>query len=115
MSGGISIIEGLWIVQFHGSQGVGGGVVVLTANRVLGGDSAYVYSGVYELKGSAFQAKVFVKNFDPAIGNVLGIPGDFQLLIDAKLQGDEITGTGALAKAPDSKIVVRLKKETDLT
>jgi hypothetical protein len=109
------MIEGLWIVQFHGPHGVGGGVVVLTANRLLGGDSAYVYSGSYELNGNAFKGNALIKNFDPAIGNVLGIPGDFALIIEGTVQGNEITGTGALAKAPESKIVVRLKKEADLT
>jgi len=108
------MIEGLWVVQFHGPQGVGGGVVVLTKNQVLGGDSGFVYSGTYELKDNVFAGKVFVKNFDPKIPNVLGIPGDFNLLIEGKMESDTINGTGALANAPDSKIVIRLKKDTDL-
>ena len=55
-----------------------------------------------------------VKNFDPAVTNVLGVPSPFYLLIDARMQGDAINGMGALANAPDSKIVVRLKKDADL-
>jgi hypothetical protein len=108
------MIEGLWIVEFHGPQGVGKGVAVFTKGQVLGGDSGFSYSGTYELMDAIFKAKVFVRNIDPLISNVIGIPGDFNLLIDAKLDGDEITGTGALVIAPDSKIVVRLKKEIDL-
>jgi hypothetical protein len=108
------MIEGLWIVQFHGPQGVGGGVVVLTRGQVLGGDSGFTYSGTYELKDIFLKAKVSVKNFDSAIPNVLGIPGNFELLIEGKLQGNDINGTGALANAPDSKMVVRLKKTSDL-
>jgi hypothetical protein len=108
------MIDGLWIVQFHGPQGVGHGVVVLVRGQVLGGDSGFAYIGSYELKENAFKANVLVKNIDPAIPNVLGIPGNFDLIIAGNLQGDEITGTGAWVKAPDSKIVVRLKKDTAL-
>lgn len=107
-------VDGLWIVQYHGPQGDGGGVVVLIKGQVLGGDSGFTYDGTYEMKDDVFKGKVLVKNFDPAIPNVLGVPSPFQLLIDGKLQGDSINGTGALAIAPDSKIVVRLKKTTDL-
>ncbi len=108
------MIEGLWVVQFHGPQGVGGGAVVFVNGQVLGGDSGFTYAGTYELKDDVLKAKVLVKNFDSAVSSVLGIPGDFELILDAKVQGDEITGTGALVKMPDSKIVVRLRKSVDL-
>ena len=108
------MIEGLWIVQFHGPQGVGGGIVVFVKGQVLGGDSGFAYTGSYTFKDSALRAKVTVRNFDAAVGNVLGIPGDFDLVVEGQLRGNEITGTGALPNAPDSKIVVRLKKDTDL-
>lgn len=108
------MVEGLWIVRYYGPQGNDGGVVVLVRGQVLGGDSGYTYSGTYDLKENLFTAKVLVKNFNPAIPNVLGFPGDFELLIEGKLQGDEISGTGALVKLPDSKIVVKLKKSVDL-
>ena len=108
------MVEGLWIVQFHGPQGNGGGVVVLLRDQVLGGDSGFTYTGTYEFKDDAFKARVLVKNFDAAISNVFGISGSLDLVIDAKMQGDGINGTAALARAPDSKMVVRLKKHADL-
>lgn len=109
------MIEGLWVVEFHGPQGNGGGVVVLLpSNQVLGGDSAFVYSGEYHFKGDGLKARVAVKNFDSAVPNVLGIPGNLDLVIDAKIQGDVLNGTASLASAPDSKMVVRLKKYADL-
>jgi T3SS negative regulator,GrlR len=109
------VIDGLWIVQFHGPQSVGGGVVVLTRGQVLGGDSGFTYSGTYELKDNMLKAKVLVKNFDSAIPNVLGIPGDFNLLVEGRVQGDNIEGTGALTTHPDVKMVVRLTKFHSLT
>jgi T3SS negative regulator,GrlR len=108
------MIEGLWIVQFHGPQGVGHGVIVLVRGQVLGGDSGFAFTGTYELKESTFKARVSVKNIDPSIPNVLGFPGNFDLKVDGSLRGDEITGTGTLVQAPDSKIAMRLKKSADL-
>jgi hypothetical protein len=108
------MVEGLWIVQFHGPFGNGGGVIVLVRGKVLGGDSGFTYSGTYEFKSDTFRARVLVKNFDSAVPNVLGIPGSLDLMIDAKMQGDGINGTAALVNAPDSKMVVRLKKYADL-
>jgi hypothetical protein len=108
------MIDGLWVVQFHGPQGVGNGVVVFTKGQVLGGDDGFTYVGTYELRDDLLKARVSVKNFDSAVSNVLGIPGNFDLLVEGKVQGKDINGTGALANAPDSKIVVRLKKTADL-
>jgi hypothetical protein len=107
-------VDGLWIVQYHGPEGDGGGVVVLIRGQILGGDSGFTYDGTYEMKDDIFKGKVSVNNFDSAIPNVLGVPSPFHLLIDGKLQGDLINGTGALAIAPDSKIVVRLKKTANI-
>jgi len=108
------MIDGLWIVQFHGPHGVGGGVAVLTKGQILGGDSGFTYDGTYELKEDSLKARVAVKNFDSSIPNVLGVPGNFDLLVDGVFRGDEFTGTGALAIAPDSKMVIRLKKSVSL-
>lgn len=108
------MINGLWIVQFHGPQGNGGGVVVLIDGRVYGGDSGFSYVGSYELKAASFKGRVSVRNFDPAIANVLGVVGDFELLLEGTVQGLSISGTAALASAPGARIVVRLTKRSDL-
>jgi hypothetical protein len=107
------VIDGLWTVQFHGPQGVGGGVVVLTRGHVLGGDSGFAYTGSYEVKENMLTGKVSVKNFDPSVANVLGIVGNFDLLLEGKVQGNSIVGTGALAIAPSARVVVRLTKHSD--
>jgi hypothetical protein len=108
------VLDGLWIVQYHGPGGVGGGVVVFTKGLVLGGDSGFAYVGSYEEKGDALKAKVSVAQFDPNIPSVLGIPGNHDLLIEGKIKDDTIEGTGALVTHPDSKIVVRLRRHHKL-
>lgn len=106
--------EGLWIVQFHGPRGDGGGVAVLMNGQVLGGDGGSTYTGTYDLSGNAFRARISVKNFDPAQPNVFGVPGDLDLVIEAEKNGDSISGIGVLARAPDSRMALRLKKAADL-
>ncbi|MGH9736751.1 MAG: GrlR family regulatory protein [Candidatus Acidiferrales bacterium] len=108
------MIDGLWIVRYSGPEGDGSGVVVLTHGRVLGGDSGFTYVGSFEFHNPQFKAKVAVKNFDPTIPSVLGVVGDFDLLIEGNLQGDELNGLAALADAPDAKMVVRLAKQLGL-
>jgi hypothetical protein len=107
------MVDGLWTVQYFGPQGNGAGVVVLNEKgQVLGGDNGFYYIGSYEVRQDDFTGRVSIKNFDPSIPNVIGVIGDFDLLIEGKVQGNSISGTGALANAPTAKIVVRLMKRT---
>ena len=69
-------------------------------------DSGFTYIGSYELKGDLLKTKVSVTNFDPNVPSMLGIPGNFNLLINGKVKNDTIDGTGALVTHPDTKIVV---------
>jgi hypothetical protein len=108
------MLDGLWIVQYHGPAGVGGGVVVFTKGQVLGGDSGFAYVGSYEEKGDVLKARVSATQFDPNITSVLGVPGNHDLLIEGKIKNDTIEGTGALVTHPDSKIVVRLRRHHKL-
>jgi hypothetical protein len=108
------VLDGLWIVQYHGPAGVGGGIVVFTKGQVLGGDSGFAYVGTYEQKGDALKARVRTTQFDANTPSVLGVPGDHDLLIEGKITNDTIEGTGALATHPDSKIVVRLSRHHKL-
>ena len=78
------MIEGLWTVEFKGPAGVGGGVVVVTKNQVLGGDSGFAYIGTYEFKAPDFKATVSVKQFNATFQNVFGIRGNFELKASCK-------------------------------
>jgi hypothetical protein len=108
------MIDGLWIVEYHGPGGVGGGVVVFTKGQVLGGDSGFAYVGTFEQKGDVLKAKITTTQFDPNIQSVMGVPGNHDLLIDGKVANETIEATGALAAYPDSKIVVRLRRHHKL-
>lgn len=81
------MIEGFWIVQFAGMEGKGGGVAVLLKGQVLGGDNAYTYIGTYKGDSTDFRASVLVQNFDPSIGEVTEIQGDYTLNLALKVNG----------------------------
>ncbi len=104
------MIEGLWIVQYEGTAGGDGGVIVFIRGQVLGGDNAFVYTGTYQSDGDAITARVLVRNFNPAIGNVLGIKGDFELTVRGTAQGGIIRGSASLINQEGPGMVVKLTK-----
>jgi T3SS negative regulator,GrlR len=109
------MFEGLWIVQFAGMEGKGGGVVVLQNGIVLGGDSGYTYEGRYAIGEKGIEAKVRVHNFDPKIGNVIGIKGDYELTFSLEQKSSTVLeGKAALAASAGVGIIVRLTKRSDL-
>jgi hypothetical protein len=109
------MFEGLWIVQFAGMEGKGGGVVVLRDGIVLGGDSGFTYVGTYVIGESGMEAKVRVHNFDPKIGNVIGIKGDFELTFSLEQKSSTVLeGKAALAASTGVGILVRLTRKSGL-
>lgn len=109
------MVEGFWIVQFAGMEGKGGGVVVLNNGKVLGGDSAHTYVGTYREENNKVTAAADVQNFEPAIGNVLGIRGDFKLQLDMSVaNGNEMQGTGSTPSAPGFGIKIKLTRRASL-
>lgn len=100
------MLEGLWIIRFHGPAGSGSGVMVLTKGRILGGDNGFAFYGLYDLKGDSVTGKVFVKNFEPEITSVFGLPGDYDIVLDGKVVKEGvIEGSAGIAAFPDTKIV----------
>lgn len=107
------MIEGLWIVQYEGIQGGGGGVAVFVNGRVLGGDTGFTYVGTYSEKDGNLTAQVRVTNFLPDIPNVLGVEGDFDLLIHGPRKGQVIEASGSVVGQPGA-VALKLTKEASL-
>ena len=108
------MVEGLWVVQYEGLQGNGGGVAVFVNGKILGGDTGYTYEGTYTLQGNTLTALVHVSNFLPNVPNVLGVVGDFDLQIQAPVTGNVIKGAMALVGRPGMSVAVRLTKKSSL-
>jgi hypothetical protein len=108
------MVEGLWIVQYVGLQGSGGGAIVLVNGKVLGGDTGYLYIGTYEVKDNILSARVRVSNFLPEIPNVLGIQGDFDLELRIPVSIPIMQGAMGLVGIPGAGIAVKMTKKADL-
>lgn len=108
------MVEGFWIVQYEGMRGNGGGVAMFIKGKVFGGDTGYIYLGSYETHGDAVRAQVMVRNFLPDVPSVLGVVGDFELIIDGKISGDVIKGTGSVKNMQAAGIALKLTKRADL-
>jgi hypothetical protein len=103
------------MVQYAGMEGKDAGVVVLTQGKVLGGDNAFTYVGTYQETEGMFHASVLVQNFNPAIGNVLGISGDFTLTLRARVISSGIMeGEGSTTSAPGFGLKLRMTRRATL-
>lgn len=107
------MVQGLWIVQYEGIQGGGGGVAVFVNGKVLGGDMGYTYVGSYSEQDGGILAHVRVSNFLPGIPNVLGLNRDFDLQIKAPLTGNTIQGSASVVGHPGA-VAVKLTKKAGL-
>jgi len=112
---GKTAMEGLWIVQFEGTSGGGGGAVVLVQGRVLGGDGAFVYTGTYQRDGAKIGARVLVRNYNPAMESALGIKGNYELTLQGTIQGEVIKGSASLVNQEGPGMVFKLTKVSPLT
>lgn len=108
------MVDGLWIVQYEGTQGDGAGVVVFVNGRVLGGDEGFTYEGHYNLKDGWIAARIMVSNFRPSVPNVLGTTGDVELLMTAPIRQGIIRATLSVPNYPGLSLAARLTKKADL-
>jgi hypothetical protein len=108
------VIDGLWIIQFTGTQIRGSGVVVLINGKLFGGESGFYYVGNYEADGEIVKARVMVRNFDPAIPSGFGVPGDYEMDVSMMLRDDGMTGTAVVTGYPQYSLGIHLTKKAGL-
>ena len=108
------MVDGLWTIEFISSMGVGTGVMVLTENRLLGGDAGYYYSGEYTVADHHIRGKAEIVRFDRNSLSVFGDLPSFTLGFDGKISEDSIEGTAHLSGQPELKAQIRCRKKTGL-
>ncbi|PYV01223.1 MAG: hypothetical protein DMG26_14035, partial [Acidobacteria bacterium] len=81
-------------MQYEGIQGNGGGVVVFLKGHVLGGDNGFSYNGRYKTDEKESSARVLIRNFLPEVASVLGVQGDFELILNGTATGQVIKSLG---------------------
>jgi len=105
-------MEGFYTVQFVGVQGWGTGVVVYIAGHVLGGDSAVMFTGTYDLQGDTVTARLHVKQIAPNLMNVMGRP-EFDLDLSGTREGDKVKLAGNIP-GTEQRLKATLTKQCDL-
>ena len=108
------MIEGLWIVYAEGPQGNStGGVAIFTNGKIYGGDSGFYYVGTYH-GDAVVKARVAVHQFDPAVPNILGVGGDYELNVTAMVDGDTMNGTAVVASLPNEQMAIKLVRKASI-
>lgn len=108
------MLEGFWILRFDTPQYTGGGVCVLINGKVFGGDNGFAWVGTYAGDDRLVKGRVHVRNFDPSVPSVLGLPNDYEMDFSGNVQGDTITGTAMVASQPQHSLPIRLIKRAIL-
>ncbi len=113
------MLEALWGVEFesrenHEALGFGYDVAVLEANRMLGGDSSFVYTGSYEVKNNKVHAKVKCTNDRGVLESVFGDLREFNLDLTGDFDRNEFTISGSMAEDRSKLIVINLTRRAEL-
>jgi hypothetical protein len=107
---------GLWTIHVGYGQSSRSGVLLLTNEVALGGDSGFTFVGTTKLKGAELlTARLSVHNFSPTFPNIFGFFGNCEVDLVGALQGDEMLGSAAVVHRPDITGSVRLVRRARLS
>jgi hypothetical protein len=105
-------LDGLWTAEFGSTTGIsGGGVVIFTGSKILGGDGAYYYEGSFRLDGMKITADVTAHPFDSRSSSIFSTTGrPLKLGLVGDIVGNTILAQGTLQSSPIATIGVKLTK-----
>ena len=83
-------IEGLWLIWYDGAPGGGRGVIVLHGGNILGGESAWYYSGTYNRDESGFEGSMTLTHYGKPTSKSVGAHRPDQSPVDLRLVGQWI-------------------------
>ena len=105
------MIDGLWTVVFRAGQVSSGGVVVLQAGKVMGGDCWYYYTGTYIEEAGQLKAKLRIQAFVPNAVTVFGMAaGQFDLDVAGSVMATEISAVGTTTLHPGLRLQMKMVK-----
>lgn len=110
------MLEALWSAKFYsGGTLLGAGVVVLETGRIFGGDSQYIYTGVYDASSGSVKASVKIKHYNAAQQSVFG-PGidSAEVELTGPIAKRSFEVTGHLKYKPTEKITIKLERQAEL-
>src|SRR6266436_9114326 len=110
------MVDGFWTAEFIGIPGlVGGGVVVLSKGKLVGGDSQYYYTGGYTEENGTFEARVNVTAFVAQPMSAFGTnEQNFGLNLSGVVGPTVINANGSRVENPRMTMKIRLTRRGDL-
>jgi hypothetical protein len=109
--------DGMWTGEFATTDGsFGGGVVLLTGDKVFGGDSGYVYSGILtvdeKVSPAVLRASLQVEPFIEGYVSIFKTTGQpYNLEIVGRFSSEDvIIGHGSSPEFPGSRLSLRLSR-----
>ena len=110
------MVDGFWTVEFIGIPGfTGGGVVLLSKGKLLGGDSQYYYTGQYTENKDTLDAHVIVNAFVAQPASVFGTNEQkFGLNLSGAIGSQVINANGSRAENPKMTMKLRLTRRGDI-
>jgi len=113
-------IEALYGVEFASNvlidngDNAGFGIAVLETQRILGGDSSFLYVGDYECKDGILYANVKCTNDRKSLRSVFGDINEFNLCLAGKPANDEFMLKGYMVENPNMKIDIKMTRRAEL-
>jgi hypothetical protein len=108
------MIEAMYGVEFVSNEMGGYGVAVLETNRILGGDSSFVYVGSYEVTNGIVTAQVKCTNDRNLLPSVVGDLKEFNLSLQGTLNENEFILRGHMLEDPSKSIDIKLTRRAEL-
>ena len=107
----MSIIQGLYKVEFATQLGSGSGVVLMSNGTIHGGDSIMYYTGTYSESGDEFNATVSVARHTAgsSMFSVLGVDNG-ALLLTGRSNGGTVEARGSTPQNPGISFQATLTK-----
>jgi hypothetical protein len=89
------MIDGLWTAKIQAGANSTSGVLVFTNERVLGGDSGFMWNGTFKVSGDSLKADIHVKNYDPSVPPRLFGATEYDVSMYGNIKSDTISATGS--------------------
>ena len=88
------MLSGVYRVYFEGPLGAGKGIMYANDGRIVGGDSAYVYGGTFDIVGDWVSATIRIVSDAPSPTGIFGHLTNFVMTISgrASRRGFELEG-----------------------
>jgi hypothetical protein len=109
------MLEAIYGVEFISNQMAPGyGVVTLEKGRILGGDTAFVYVGNYEIIKDRIHATIMCTNDHEVLPSVFGQLKEFNLKLQGEPNNTELVLKGHMVEHPELSIGLKLTRRAEL-